>query len=421
VSAPSLVNAQRTRRAPLSDPSPRTVIWVLVTASTLCFATLGCYASILPGYITRELGHGPSTVGLVMGSTAVVAFFLRPVAGVITDRYGRRPAAVLGGVALGAGPLLLLGPRAIPILIVGRILVGVGDALSNTALMAWAIDIAPPERRGRAMATIGMSIWLGMAIGPQWGVAVHDAWGYDGVWVGAALVGLAAGLIPRLLPAPPATAPAAEEGAAPRGLSLPRGVALPGLVMILSLYGAAVFEAFGILHLVGRGVDDGAGFGGAASAFTVIAISCFVARFAGGALCDRIGPRPVGIVAILGLAAGDILISQASTFTAAAAASVVLGAALALIYPALGLIVARTVPAEERGVGIGLFSASMDVAFGLGAVAGGVVVAASSTSFALWSAAIVALLALPILATIHVPDAELGDPGASDAPAAATT
>jgi MFS family permease len=377
-----------------TSKSWRRTLWLLVTASTLCYLTLGAYVAILPGYVLHHLDLSNAALGVAMGATGVVAVCLRPFGGGWGDRYGRRPLAVAGAVVLGAGAGLLVGPGVLGLVVVARLLTGVGDALFTTAAMAWVADAAAAERRGRAMATIGMSLWLGLALGPQWATWTHEHFGYDGVWLGAAGFSLVAALIVWAVgPTPP---PAADPSAAP-SVKLPRGAILPALAMVFICYGNAVFETFGIVHLTGRGVSGGAGIGGAASVFTVVAVVTFLGRFAGGALSDRIGPRPVALCGVVAVAGSYCAFAAASSFGAAAAGGALLGLGLALVYPSLSLLVTRRVGAGERGAGLGIFLAALDVTFAIGPPLGSLVVGAASTGAALWSAGAVCLLALPIV------------------------
>jgi MFS family permease len=391
-------------------PAARTSTSLLVAATALCYLSIGCYAAVLPGYVLHHLHDSTTTVGLAMGSSAVFAVALRPAAGALGDRFGRALPALLGGLLLSLGPGLLLGPRGILLVLVARSLLGVGDALFTTAAMAWAIDLAPGARPGRAMATLGMSIWLGLALGPQWAVAARDLGGYPAVWIAALVAPLLAALLTRLVPAPPVPAPPVPAQAptplGPAGLApappvrrplVPRGAVRPALAMLLACYGNGVFEAFGIVHLTARGVPNGAGLGGAASVFTVIAVATFLARFAGGSLADRVSPRALSAVAVAVIAGAYLILAAAASFPAAAAGGAVLGCGQALLYPALGVIVTRQVPEAQRGSGIGVYLASVDAAFGLGPVIGGFVVAASSTTTALWTGAAVALMAIPLI------------------------
>jgi MFS family permease len=369
-------------------------LWLLVAASTCAYLTLGCYVAVLPGYILHHLDLSNAALGVAMGATGVVAVALRPLAGNWSDRYGRRPLAIVGAVILGAGSAVLLGPGVLALVVLGRLLIGAGDAFYITSVMAWAADTATPARRGRAMATVGMSLWLGLAFGPQWATWAHEHLGYNGVWLGGSLFAqLSAGLVCLVRPVERPAAPAADSPQA----KVPRGAILPAVAMVLVCYGNAVFETFGIVHLTGRGVPGGAGIGGAASVFTVVAVTTFFGRFAGGVWSDKIGPRPVALAGIVTVAASYCVFAIASSFGVAAIGGALLGVGLALLYPSLSLLVTRRVGPQERGAGLGVFLAALDVSFALGPPLGSLVVGASSTGVALWSAGAVSLLAVPIV------------------------
>ncbi|HVW48012.1 MAG TPA: MFS transporter [Solirubrobacterales bacterium] len=385
--------------SPVSSPSSsaarsRRTIWLLVAASTFCYLTLGCYVAVLPGYVLHHLDLSSAALGVAMGATGVVAVCLRPMGGSWGDRYGRRPLAFVGALVLGAGAAALVGPGLLVLVIFARLLTGAGDALFTTAVMAWGADAAEPERRGRAMATIGMSLWLGLALGPQWAVWMRDNLGYDGVWLGATAFSLLAALLVALVEP---RAPSAEEKEEGPHAKVPRGAVLPAVAMVLICYGNAVFEAFGIVHLTARGVSGGAGIGGAASVFTVVAVVTFLGRFAGGVLSDRLSPRPVALVGVVLVGAAYCFFAAASSFAVAAAGGALLGLGLALVYPSLSLLVTRAVPPGERGAGLGVFLAALDVTFAIGPPLGSAVVGAASTGAALWSSGAVCLLALPVV------------------------
>ena len=202
-----------------------TTVWLLVAASTLCYLTLGCYVAVLPGYVLHHLDLSSAALGIAMGATGVVAVGLRPFSGGWGDRYGRRPIAVAGR---NRPRRRLGGPgrsRAARLVILGRLLIGAGDALFITAAMAWVADAAAPERRGRAMSTIGMSLWLGLALGPQWAVWTRDHFGYNGVWLGATGFALLAAVLVWMVG--PTPAPAAAEAGAARPRSCPAARSCP--------------------------------------------------------------------------------------------------------------------------------------------------------------------------------------------------
>jgi MFS family permease len=368
----------------------------LVLATGLCYLSMGFYVAVLPGYLLHDRHASTLIVGAAMGITAVAAVGLRPAAGALGDRWGRRRPAMVGAVLLAAGPALLLVPGSpLGLIFAGRALIGVGDALFATATMAWAIESQPAERHGRAMAQMGMGIWLGFALGPQAAAGLRALGGFSAVWLGALVApALAAALLVG------ARAPLRETRTAAAGervMRPPPGSVRPALAMLLALYGNGVFEAFGVVHLTARGVRGGAGLGGAASVFTVVAITTFAARFAGGALADRVSPRGLAALGAAIVAGAYLTFALASSFVVAAVGAVLLGCGQALLYPALGLIVTRQVPAAQRGAGVGTFLSAIDAAIALGSVLGGVLVAGFSTTAALATGSAVALAALPLI------------------------
>jgi MFS family permease len=360
--------------------------WLLWASSALCFLSVGAYAPVLPVYVRGELGGGPTEIGLVTGATAAIAILLRPGAGAFGDRRGRRLASVLGGVLLAAAPLILLAPGLLAVALLARLFVGLGEALLNVATTAWAFDRAPQARRARVMGMFSTSIWIGFGVGPQVAEALRGAWGFDAVWAWCAVTALAAGLVARLVPMPErhATAhdPLAERSLRERlaaALEGPRAAAVPGAIVALALLGEGALQAFGVEHLVDRGVAPGGGVGGAASVFTVFAIAALLARVPAGDLVDRAGSHLPAAGALVLVAAGWTLMSVASSFAAAAVASAMVGVGISVLFPALSLIVTDRVHPSARGAALGGYIAFMDVGLGIGAVGGGLVVHATST------------------------------------------
>ena len=105
----------------------------------------------------------------------------------------------------------------------------------------------------------------------------------------------------------------------------------------------------------------------------------------------------MALAGIAAVAASYCFFAAASSFVVAAAGGALLGLGLALIYPSLSLLVTRRVGPQERGAGLGVFLAALDVSFALGPPLGSLVVGAASTGAALWTAGVVSLLAVPIV------------------------
>ena len=367
-------------------------LWLLVAASTLCFLPFGAYAATVPRWLDSDLGAGPALIGFLMASLSVAAVLSRPLAGRFSDLRGRRLAAVIGAVLSALGALLLLFPPVTGVVALARATVGIGEALVTTACMAWIVDAIPAARRGWAMSWFGMSVWFGMSLGPQAGELARDLGGFDLVWALAAISTLlAAGLLAAV---PDSSIDVAGERSAFR---VPKAVLVPGVAMGLAVFGEGVLIAFGVQHLVQRGVQDGAGIGGAASVYSVLAAGALVSRPFIASLPDKLGGRMCGMLGTVLVGVGLAGLAVASSFGAAAIAAVSMGCGLALLYPSLSLLVAADVRPDQRGVAMGAFTAFVDVGIGVGAIVGGLVVAAVSTAAAFWAGSAAALLGCLLL------------------------
>src|SRR3954466_10163128 len=84
-----------------------TAAFLALTLSDLAyFIAGGALLGVTPFFVTGPLGAGPAAVGLVFGAFSVSTLVLRPLAGLWTDRHGRRPL-LIGGASLFA--VLVLG------------------------------------------------------------------------------------------------------------------------------------------------------------------------------------------------------------------------------------------------------------------------------------------------------------------------
>lgn len=360
---------------------------------TLCFLPIGMYATALPVWLEGDVGVGPATIGALIAVMSVVAVVARPLGGRLSDVRGRRATAAAGGLLCAVGAGLLLVPAAPGVVWPARAAVGIGEALVTTACMAWVVDMVPVERRGRALSWFGISFWLGISLGPQAGALSRELGGFDLVWAMAAVCSLAA---VALFWATPDSPVRAARGEIP--FALPSVVWVPGIALGMCVFGEGVFVAFGVPHLVRAGVEEGAGFGGAASVYSVLGFAALFVRPLIAPLPDRFGGRNCALVGCALLVGGLSAIALASSFAVAAAGAGAMGVALATLNPALAMLVAAGVEPARRGLAMGGFMSFLDVGLAVGAIAAGVVVAGLSTTAAFGMAALAAALAAVLLA-----------------------
>ena len=347
--------------------------WWVFAASTCVTLVNGAAAALLARYAIHDLGATAGTVGLLVGSSSVVAIVLRPVLGSLADRYGLRRVSVIGGLTLSIGLVILMVAASIYAGTAGRVVSGLSSAAANTALMAWVVALVPSEQRGRALGIFGVSIWVGLAAGPQIGQSLVSLGGYPALWIGCGVLGLASAAC-----AMQAGAPRIEvrrESPPRHPLRLLKLVARPGAASLIAWSGEGLIVAFLVVTLEERGLGA-SGVTGAVSVFTVFAISVIVARLILSGSVDRFGAAPTAAVALAAVGGGLGTLAVASSFPVAAGGAVLLGLGFAPLFPALALLATARLNPDERGSGIGVFSSFMDAGMAVGSILGGVMVAA---------------------------------------------
>ncbi|HEX5713890.1 MAG TPA: MFS transporter [Solirubrobacterales bacterium] len=359
---------------------------------TFCgLLAVGAVLPVLPRYVHGPLGGGDIAVGIVIGAYAISGLLLRPIAGRLADRRGRKPTVLVGGLLLCVSGLLYLSELGLAGLIVARLVLGAGEGAVYTAGSAWIIDLAPPARRGRVLGLYGLAVWGGLSVGPLAGELLLQTSGYTAVWAFAAAMPLLGALITARIP--DAFEPVTH--AEPHPLIAPEAVR-PGLAVALASVGYAAVATFIVLHLEARGIGEGALVFGAFAAMIVIT------RLVAGDLPDRLGAARVAIGATLGEALGLATIAFAHSLPVALAGGMLMGAAFSLLNPSLMLIAVNRVSASARGAAMGTFTAFFDLGVGIGAPLAGIAAALSDYEGAfILAAAIAVSSSLLILTTLH--------------------
>jgi DHA1 family tetracycline resistance protein-like MFS transporter len=138
---------------------------------------IGLAFPILPRLIQHFVGGDFSRAawifGLISSVYALAQFFLAPVLGGISDRFGRRPVILLALLGMGLNYLFMAFAPSLAWLVVGRLIAGGMGATFSTA-NAYLADITPPEKRAQSFGLIGAAFGFGFITGPALGGYLGD-------------------------------------------------------------------------------------------------------------------------------------------------------------------------------------------------------------------------------------------------------
>ena len=182
------VRAIPTRRPPLI---PRAALFPMAVffAVTLSFSAAAAFLPLLGD--ERELGN----VGLFFLATGAMSLVTRPIAGPISDRWGRTSVIAPGLLVMATGMAVLAQADGRAMLIVAGMINGMGFGAAHTGLFALAFDRVSPTQRGGATAVFRSAWDSGGLIGGVGLGAVATALDVEtAFWVaGAVLLTAAAG------------------------------------------------------------------------------------------------------------------------------------------------------------------------------------------------------------------------------------
>jgi MFS family permease len=137
----------------------------------------GVFTWLVPPYAANRLNLGARLIGtLLLANAAAVAVAQVPIARFAEGRRRVVMTAVAASLFLVACLLVVAAPAgrdmAYPALLVAVVLVGVGECFHTTVLMPLTADLAPVGLRGRYMASMGLSWWIGLALAPTLGTTL---------------------------------------------------------------------------------------------------------------------------------------------------------------------------------------------------------------------------------------------------------
>ena len=322
----------------------------------------------LPLYV-HELGGTDMIIGWVVGSFTFSALLIRPYAGHAVDERGRKPILLAGIclLVLSVGSMAWVGQLLLLLLL--RIVQGIGWGMATTASGTVATDLIPPQRRGEGMGYYGLSVNLAMTVGPALGLAIVAQHHFVPLFaISAALSLLALLLASRIRFRPAVTntpGPVQTAATGKRNFQwdiVEKTALLPsGLTLFVTVTFGSI-STFLPLYTAQKGVV------GIQWYFVLYAIALMVTRPVAGKLYDRKGHRAVFIPGTVLIMAAMLLLFVLHGSWMLWLAAILYGIGFGTIQPAMQAWAVQSAPPERRGMANATFFSSFDLGIGLGAI-----------------------------------------------------
>jgi len=342
--------------APLQlKPLARAAVSALFLANGL---VAGLWSVFVP-VVQKNLGIAESGMGLLILFGALAGFGGLLLSGLLISRFGSRPIAVLTGLAMAPGLLILAQATAFVPAVVFFVLLFTSISIMDVAMNANGAEVE--HGLGKAVMSSFHGFWsLGGMVGAASGGLVLAWFGQNGFGVAALMT-----VTVLVICAAPFLAPQRAVEPKPEGGKQP--FRLPGNIRVY-VYGVIAFAAFtaegsvidwSALYLRKEMQADVAlsGF-----AFAGFSFAMMISRFSGDLLRNRFGAvRLLQVSAVLA-SAGFILASMGGALPVVVAGFLLAGLGCANIVP-VAFSAASKVPGVNPGTGIAI--ATMFGYFGL--------------------------------------------------------
>ncbi|NKF20843.1 MFS transporter [Solimonas marina] len=373
-------------------------ILAIVVLTGVSGCSLGIPLAVLPLFLHGDLGQNALITGAVLSAHAFSMLASRPLAGRIGDRAGVHRATALGLTLSAVSGLLTLVATSLPaypltsvaVLLLARLVLGVGMGLTNTGALSWAIAKAGVPEAARVISYNGILAYGALALTPPLGMLLAKAGGLWTIGAIVLLLNLAALAWSRRLPRV-----AVVPGAALSFLHVLRRIAPMGFALGLGAAGLAAIATFATLYFNARGWDH------AAWAITAFGLSYIGLRVVCGNVISRYGGTAVAIASFAVEALGLLMMGFAPAAGMAMVGAALAGIGMSLIYPALGVEVVARVPASSRSSALGAFSLCLDLAMGLGGPLFGIVASLADFGAVFVCAGVMSGLGLGVAYRLH--------------------
>jgi MFS family permease len=122
---------------------------------------------LLPFYALK-LHASPETIGRLIAAFSVAQLMSAPVWGRVSDRYGRRPALLIGLSASAVAYVVFGMADSVWLLFLSRLVQGAGGGTTGVA-QAYVADTVQPGDRARALGWLSAATSAGVMVGPAIG------------------------------------------------------------------------------------------------------------------------------------------------------------------------------------------------------------------------------------------------------------
>jgi MFS family permease len=332
---------------------------VLIVTAFVDMVGLLMVIPLMPFY-ARDLGAGSLMVTVMVVSFTAAQLLSAPLWGRFSDKYGRRPALLVGLGAAAIAYVVFAYANTIWLLLLSRIVQGAGGGTVGV-IQAYVADSTEPENRAKALGWLSAATNLGVALGPPLG-SVALLMGHTGpgvVAAGLCLINMtfAWKYLQESRDMEDARVAIRKRGASRAAIARVITHAKETAPRLIWIYAIAMGAFSAITAILPLFLADQFGIGEKKVwiFFTYIGIISVVTRagFLGRAV-ERFGEARLSRIGLVLLATGLAAYPFVHNYTLLAIAVALVPLGTAFTFPCVTSLLSRVIPSSERGLYMGV-------------------------------------------------------------------
>lgn len=335
----------------------------------------GILIPILPAFAKKVLLVDETAIGIAIAVYSFVQFIFNPILGRISDKHGRKPVIVVCLLLNAMGYVIFAFTRSFTLLILSRVVGGVGGS-SIAVAQAYIADVTTKETRSKGMGMIGAAFGLGFVFGPLMG-GLLSKYGYMATGLGAASFSFLAFIVTIIL-LPESNKNKQVDSVIGRKIidfdALRKAFSNPSLAILISLFFVLTFSfanIYGTFALLGIQVY---GFTDLQNGMIFGILGLTSAAIQGGLIgpLDKMfGKKKLLIAGAFFITVGLAVIPYAGNFLYLSLDCIVLSIGTGMLQPTVLSLISEVASAAEQGITLGVNQSMSSFARMLGPLWGG--------------------------------------------------
>ena len=353
----------------------------LMVANIFAYFGFFMVSTMLIPYLTGDgVGLGDEAAGVIVGMFAITALVSRPFCGMMADRFNKIWLVRIATLLMAAGTFGYGLSKALPFIVLARVLHGVGFAINGTTLISLITQYVPRSKLGEGLGYFGLANVIASATAPGFGAILAEQIGMEKVFWIAGL--MCAGEIVLLVAVK-------YPGVKRAGTQKVSSVRIKDMVVVEALGYTCVSSTLsfsnGIVtaYLVPYGEE--LGIANISLYFTFNALAMFLSRPLAGKLMDKKGLYVVALPGMAITSASMFLFAVAGKFPEGMFAAIMISSVLKALgqgaaQPSLQAASIKKAGKERSGSATSTFYLGGDIGQGIAPMIAGVIVGNAVTS-----------------------------------------